>query len=70
MPTIEPWNTNDNIHFGDAGEGRAVAWVRFGETTDADGKRVLVIDEIQSKRHQDGRETTQFLFKHNLFLLS
>ena len=57
VPTIEPWNAEDNIHFGDAGEGRAVAWVRFGETTDADGKRVLVIDEIQSKRHQDGRES-------------
>lgn len=56
VPTIEPYNESDNIHFGDAGEGRAVAWVRFGETTDADGKRVLVIDEIQSKRHQDGRE--------------
>lgn len=56
VPTIEPYNQSDNIHFGDAGEGRAVAWIRFGETTDADGKRVLVIDEIQSKRHQDGRE--------------
>ncbi len=56
VPTIEPWNTSDNIHFGDAGEGRAVAWVRFGETTDAEGKRVLVIDEIQSKRHQEGRK--------------
>lgn len=56
VPTIEPWNESDEIHFGDAGEGRAVAWVRFGETTDKDGNRVLVIDEIQSKRHQEGRE--------------
>lgn len=55
VPTIESWNQSDNIHFGDAGEGRAVAWVRFGETTDADGKRVLVIDEVQSKRHDEGR---------------
>lgn len=31
VPTIEPWNTSDDIHFGDAGEGRAVAWIRFGE---------------------------------------
>ena len=53
---IEPYNIHDKIHFGDAGDGRAVAWIRFGETTDKDGKRVLVIDEIQSKRHQDGRE--------------
>ena len=108
IPTIEPWNVNDNIHFGDAGEGRAIAWIRFGETkrqspevkeriaefdvvmkemmdkygydyesslTGDDlirhntakrnyfetlkqhpSKKVLVIDEIQSKRHQEGRE--------------
>ena len=56
VPSIEPYRVDDEIHFGDAGGGRAVAWVRFGETTDADGNRVLVIDEIQSKRHQDGRE--------------
>lgn len=117
VPTIDPYNESDNIHFGDAGGGRAVAWIRFGETTlpedggekrraaeaieadnakwyaahqdfarygigDADGslskeseernerqrkafaeayavpqtRKVLVIDEIQSKRHQDGRE--------------
>ena len=56
VPTIEPWNENDEIHFGDADGGRAVAWVRFGETRDADGRRVLVIDEVQSKRHQEGRE--------------
>ena len=56
VPTIEPYNSHDEIHFGDAGDGRAVAWVRFGETKDKGGKRVLVIDEIQSKRHQDGRE--------------
>lgn len=56
VPTVEPWNESDEVHFGDAGNGRAVAWVRFGETTDKYGKRVLVIDEIQSKRHQEGRE--------------
>ena len=56
VPSIEPYRVDDEIHFGDAGGGRAVAWIRFGETTDADGNRVLVIDEIQSKRHQDGRE--------------
>ena len=55
VPHIESWNQSDNIHFGDAGKGRAVAWVRFGETTDEDGKRVLVIDEVQSKRHDEGR---------------
>lgn len=125
VPTIKPWNLHDETHFGDAGGGRAVAWIRFGDTqiteegslmeyepksdvereiknyieyamrngddfetsvgyaynqiTDApqesvgwteeavtavaDGMRgkekvrkVLVIDEVQSKRHQEGRE--------------
>lgn len=80
VPTIDPWNESDKIHFGDAGEGRAVAWIRFGDAwqegelmTEAEKeglperyrgqdlrwkpKRVLVIDEIQSKRHQEGRES-------------
>ena len=112
VPTIESWGKSDMIHFGDAGDGRAVAWIRFGETsyktvsedsaaynesidalyaywdylrekygngwadamTEAEKaeekriqdkykikranlrKKVLVIDEIQSKRHQEGRE--------------
>lgn len=125
VPTIEPWNESDEIHFGDAGEGRAVAWIRFGDATVSSAKnaaeaayreadkawrdyrneivnkyalqatctkttkdlatpeenarvhelrmesdrlyhewrygrhpkeKVLVIDEIQSKRHQEGRE--------------
>ena len=49
VPTIEPWNTSDNIHFGDAGEGRAVAWVRFG---DAEAQRseevVRRVDEFDA----------------------
>ena len=56
VPTVEPYNPHDDIHFGNAGGGRTVAWARFGETEDSDGNKVLVIDEIQSKRHQDGRE--------------
>ena len=94
VPTIEPWDKSDEIHFGDAGEGRAIAWIRFGETfiedknltekskvlgskewwnmTEEERKsimdelkelkqnsrptRILVIDEIQSNRHQEGRE--------------
>lgn len=56
VPSIESWKPEDDIHFGDAGYGRAVAWVRFGETTDNNGNRVLVIDEIQSNRHQEGRK--------------
>ena len=61
VPTIESWNEGDEIHFGDAGGGRAVAWIRFGDTWEQrpspqTSRKVLVIDEIQSKRHQEGRE--------------
>lgn len=61
VPTIESWNKGDDIHFGDAGDGRAIAWIRFGETWEQRpspqiSRKVLVIDEIQSKRHQAGRE--------------
>ena len=61
VPTIESWDENDEVHFGDAGDGRAVAWIRFGETWERRpspqiSRKVLVIDEIQSKRHQEGRE--------------
>ncbi|UKK52167.1 hypothetical protein L6472_06185 [Prevotella sp. E13-17] len=33
VPNIEPYNQFDEIHFGDAGGGRAIAWVRFGDAT-------------------------------------
>lgn len=42
VPTIESWNESDDIHFGDAGQGRAVAWVRFGETITYE-----TIDDVQ-----------------------
>ena len=34
VPTVEPWKKSreNTIHFEDAGEGRAVAWIRFGDT--------------------------------------
>lgn len=105
VPNIEPYYKSDEVHFGDAGDGRAVAWARFGDATElsetlrsyyelekkygegnlyrnpemtpeeiairdkgveeilhsADNrKKVLVIDEIQSRRHQDGREQGYF----------
>ena len=101
VPTIERWKADDAVHFGDAGDGRAIAWIRFGETkyrpagiadeiaaldkaifeyegetSDEEYKalvekkhsllrasraqKVLVIDEIQSKRHQEGREKGYF----------
>lgn len=44
VPTIEPWNESDKIHFGDAGEGRAISWARFGDTWTSRAK-----DEAEKK---------------------
>jgi len=32
VPSAEPWGKSDETHFGDTGDGRAIAWVRFGQT--------------------------------------
>jgi len=33
VPDIEPWAVDDDIHFSGVGDGRCIAWVRFGETS-------------------------------------
>ena len=33
VPTIESWDPQDYIHFGDADNGRTIAWARFGDAT-------------------------------------
>ena len=54
---IESWGALDDVHFGEVGNGRCIGWVRFGEYMDKKtDERVLVIDEIQSARHQEGRK--------------
>ena len=55
VPSIEPFNTDDTTHYGDVGGGRAVAWVRFNDRVDGDGKKTLFLEEVQSKRHQEGK---------------
>ena len=47
----ESWNPEDIEHFGKVTHGKTIAWGRFGEIS-INGERCLVIDEIQSKRHQ------------------
>lgn len=55
VPEIEGWNQEDGTHYGDIAEGKVIAWIRFGETKDKEERPVLFLDEIQSKRHQEGR---------------
>lgn len=60
VPTIEPYNANDEIHFGDAGEGRAVVWVRFGEATVPIKEDVVKhADEFEAP-HDNGRGNTLY----------
>ena len=48
VPTVESWNENDEVHFGDAGEGRAIAWIRFGETQAETPREVIDhVDELK-----------------------
>ena len=52
VPTIEPYNEDDQIHFGDAGAGRAIAWARFGETTTGmkgEGSSRTILDDIERR---------------------
>lgn len=56
VPSAQPWGAFDTTHYGDIDGGRTVAWVRGNERTDADGKRVFFIEEIQSKRGEEGRK--------------
>lgn len=52
VPTIEPYNEDDEIHFGDAGAGRAIAWARFGETTTGmkgEGSSRTILDDIERR---------------------
>ena len=52
VPTIEPWEADDNIHFGDADYGRAIAWIRFGDArTGYNGEKGsrTIMNELERK---------------------
>lgn len=57
VPTIEPWNEYDDIHFGDAGEGRAIAWVRFGDTMQIATDAEREAKKAQVQEYYDYTET-------------
>jgi len=48
-----PYDAFRSSHWEDP---NVVVWVRFNERIDADGKRVLFIEEVQSDWHQTGRK--------------
>ena len=51
VPSVESYNEGDQIHFGDAGGGRAVAWARFGDATNPHITTIVKhIDKLQEPR--------------------
>ena len=64
VPTIEPWDTSDNVHFGDAGEGRAVAWIRFGDATIHDDKENKAKDDYYRVDSELRRYLAEIVDKH------
>jgi len=71
VPTIEPYKQNDHVHFGDAGKGRAIAWVRFGDAAVRRGFTPEEIDAMVARvpaaenwRKEDG---SQFVAKNDLY---
>ena len=55
VPTIKSWDRNDKVHFGDAGEGRNIGWVRFGDGTYVESERMDFSFENFDKPYQNTR---------------
>lgn len=56
VPTIEPWNQGDPVHFGDAGEGRAIAWSRFGDARGFVAEDLERVREYEHYKKEYGKE--------------
>ena len=67
----EPWHPKDSIHFGEAGQGKCIGWVRFGVTY---CKKELTDEQIRARvdempkadkwNFEDGK---QFVSGHDLY---
>jgi len=57
IPTTEPYNQHDTTHFGDIGQGKQIGWIRHNTRIDANGNKVLFLEEVQSQRSQAGRKS-------------
>ena len=73
VPTIEPYNESDDVHFGDAGDGRAVAWVRFGDTTAnrelTEAEKQEAVQWVPAADQWVKKDGSQFVAKHDLYYL-
>lgn len=56
LPNAEPFSGEDEIHFGEKTGQKGLSWIRGDERTDVEGKTGFFVDEVQSKRHQEGRK--------------
>ena len=71
VPTIESWNENDEIHFGDADNGRAIAWIRFGETMASqkvsEEEIQRRIDNMPKAEEWEKVDGSNFVNKHDVY---
>lgn len=61
---------SDPAHFIEGKGKRQIGWVRGNWRTDAEGRRILFIEEVQSKRHQGEPDSTAPFQKSWLRLIS
>lgn len=46
VPNVEPYQVHDEVHFGPENQGKAVMWVRFGETKGCQYQVVTSLDDV------------------------
>ena len=62
-PQAKEWGESDATHFGDTGKGKTIGWIRINTRKDSQGKIGTFIEELQSKRVQEGRSNA---FDHEI----
>lgn len=71
VPTIDSYNADDIIHFGDADDGRAIAWARFGETTmphkDTEDEINVKISKLPKPDEWEKMDGSNFVNKHDCY---
>ena len=71
VPTIDSWNEDDKIHFGDADEGKAVCWARFGDTTVkralTDEEKAKLVSELPTADQWIKWDGSNFVNRHDIY---
>ena len=65
VPVIESYleenEESNEIHFGDADEGRSVAWIRFGEASIEKPEYTKMVEDLLARSHEAANERAIFI---------